>query len=99
MKMLSSIMESTTRVNSHRLSHDNPHGTVETNFQRCFLISVWCGMMNDMFIGPVILYDHIIGRNYLDLLQNRLLEQLVDVPLAIWIAMYFQHDGVPSHYS
>jgi len=27
------------------------------------------------------------------------MKQLEDVPLAIWIAMYFQHDGAPSHYA
>ena len=42
--------------NSHRRSHENSHGTVETNFQRHFSINVWCGMIDDMLIGPVILY-------------------------------------------
>jgi len=27
--------------NSHRWSHENPLGTVETNFQRRFSINVW----------------------------------------------------------
>jgi len=40
--------------NSHRWSHENAHGTVETNFQRRFSINVWCGMIGDMLIGPVI---------------------------------------------
>jgi len=83
--------------NSHRRSHENPHGTVKTNFQR-FSINVWCGMIDDMLIGPVILDDRTTGRNYLDLLQNELPKQLEDVPLATQIAMYFQHDGAPSHY-
>jgi hypothetical protein len=41
--------------NSHRWSHENPHGTVETNLQRRFSINVWCGMIDDMMICPVIL--------------------------------------------
>ena len=41
---------------------------VETNFQRRFSINVWCGMIDDMFIGPVILNDHMTGQNYLDFL-------------------------------
>ena len=44
-------------VDKNRWSHENPHGTVETNFQRCFSINVWCGMIDDMLIGPVILDD------------------------------------------
>jgi hypothetical protein len=57
---------------SHRWSHDNPHGILETNFQRRFSVSVWCGMIDDMLIGPVILDDRMTGRNYLDFLQNGL---------------------------
>jgi hypothetical protein len=71
---------------------------VETNFQRHFSINVWCGMINDMLIGPAIL-DNC---NYLHVLQNGLPGQLEDVPLATQIAAYFQHDqhdGAPSHYT
>jgi len=39
------------------------------------------------------------GQNYLDFLQNELPKQLEDVPFATRIAMYFQHDGAPSHYT
>jgi len=42
---------------------------------------------------------HMTGQNYLDFLQNELPNQLEDVPLATRIAMYFQHDGAPSHYT
>jgi hypothetical protein len=51
-----------------------------------------------MLIGLVILDDHMTGHNYLDFLQNGLPE-IEDIPLATWIAMYFQHDGAPSHYT
>ena len=50
-------------------------------------------------IGPVILDIRMTGQNYLDFLQNGLPKQLEDVPLATRIAMYFQHDGAPSHYT
>jgi len=46
-------------------------------------------MIDDMLIGPVILDDHMTGQNYLDFLQNDLLKQLGDVPLATRIAMHF----------
>jgi hypothetical protein len=65
---------------------------VETHFQRSFSINVWYGIINDTLIGPVILDDHMTGHNYRDYLQNGLPEQLEDVPVATWIAMYFQHD-------
>jgi hypothetical protein len=56
--------------NLHRWSDDNPHGTVETNFQHCFSSNVWCGMIDDMLTDPVILDYHMTGHNYLDFLQN-----------------------------
>jgi hypothetical protein len=52
-----------------------------------------------LLIGPVILEDRMTGRNYLEFLQNELPEQLEVVPLATQIAMYFQHDGAPPHYT
>ena len=85
--------------NSHRWSQEIPHGTVETNVQRRFSINVCCGIIDDMLIGPVILDDRMTGQSYLDFLQNELPKQLADVPLATRIAMYFQHDGAPSHYT
>jgi hypothetical protein len=29
-------------------------------------LSVWCGMIDDMLIGPIILVDHMRGQKYLD---------------------------------
>jgi len=54
--------------NSRRRSRENPHGTVEINFQR--------RMIDDMLIGPAILDDRLTGHNYLDFLQNELPKQL-----------------------
>jgi len=84
--------------NSHRWSHDNPHGTVDTNYQRRFSINVWCVMI-DMLTGLIILDDRMAGQNYLDFLQNGLPEQLQNAHLATRTAMYFQHDTAPSHYT
>ena len=56
-------------------------------------------MIEDMLIGAVNLGHSVKGKNYLDFLQNELPKQLVDVPLATRIAIYFQHDGVTSHYT
>jgi hypothetical protein len=39
------------------------------------------------------------GQTYPEFLQNELPEQLENVPLATRIAMYFQHDGAPPHYT
>ena len=68
--------------NSHRWSHENSICTVETNFKRRFSINVRCGMIDDMLIGPVILYDRMTGQNYLHFPQNELPKQLGDIPLS-----------------
>jgi hypothetical protein len=52
-----------------------------------------------LLIGPVILEDRMTRQNYLEFLQNKLPEQQEDVPLVTRIAMYFQHDGAPTHYT
>jgi len=70
-----------TRI-SHRWSHEIPHSTVETNFQRRFFTNVWCGMIDDMLNGPIILEDLMTGQNYLHFLQNILPKQLEDV---LWL--------------
>ena len=75
MKLLSPITETTTR-NSHQWSHENPHAAVGTNFQHRFSINVWCGIIDDMLIGPVVLDDRMTGQNYPDFLQNELPKQL-----------------------
>jgi hypothetical protein len=56
-------------------------------------------MIDDILIDPIILGDHMTGHNYLDVLQSGLPEQLEDVSLPTWIAMYFQRDGALSHYT
>jgi hypothetical protein len=79
--------------NSHWQSHDNPLGIVETSFQRCLSINVWCRMIDDVLIGPVISDDLMTGHNYLDYLQNGLPEQPEDAALSTRIAKYFQHES------
>ena len=47
----------------------------------------------------IILDDRMIGQNYRDFLQNELPKQREAVPLTTRIAMYFQRNGAPSHYT
>ena len=34
---------------------ENPHATVENNFQQRFIVNVWCAFLDDQLIGPFIL--------------------------------------------
>ena len=62
-------------------------------------MNVWCGIINDMLIGPAIVEDRMTGDSYLQFLQNDLPEHLEDVPLDTRRHMYLQHDGSPIHYT
>jgi len=38
--------DNNTRI-SHLWDHDNPHGTVESNYLHRFSVNVWCGVIGD----------------------------------------------------
>jgi len=85
--------------NSHVWADENPHATVESNFQQRFSVNVWCAVLDDQLIGPFILEGRLTGEMYLRLLQEELPRLLEDVPLNKRGRMYFQHDGAPAHSS
>ena len=39
---------------SHLWADENPHATVESNFQLRFNVNVWCAVLNDQLIDPFI---------------------------------------------
>ena len=50
-----------TSCNSHVWADENPHATVESNFQLCFSVNVWCAVLDDQLIGPFILDVRLTG--------------------------------------
>ena len=85
--------------NSHVWADENPHATVESNFQLRFIVNVWCAVLYDQLIGPFILEGRLAGEVYLRFLLEELPRLLEDVPLNKRGRMYFQHDGAPPHSS
>jgi len=85
--------------NSHVLADENPHATVESNFQLRFSVNVWCAVLDEQLTGPFILEGRLTGEAYLRFLQEELSRLLEDVPLNKRGRMYFQHDGAPPHFS
>ena len=77
---------------------ENPHATVESNFQLRFCVNVWCAVLDDQLLGPFIL-EGLIGEAYFRFLQEELPRLLEDVPLNKRGRMYFQHDRDPPHSS
>ena len=84
--------------NSHVWADENPHATVESNFQQRFSVNVWCAVLDDQLIGPFILDDRLTGEVYLRFLQEELPQLLEDVPLDKR-SIFFQREGAPPHSS
>jgi len=65
----------------HVWADENHHATVESNFQLCFSVNVWCAVLDDQLIGPFILEGRLTVEMYLTFLQEELPRILEDVPL------------------
>ncbi|PSN44542.1 hypothetical protein C0J52_18389 [Blattella germanica] len=83
--------------NMHVWAYENPHASIESNFQRIFSVNVWCGVVYDQLMGPFILPGNLTGQMYNNFIQEELPELLEDVPLETRRQMYVQHDGAPAH--
>jgi hypothetical protein len=58
--------------NSHLWDHDNPHGTVDNNYQHSFSVNMWCGVIGDQLIGPKNFPAFLTGDIYTTILQVEL---------------------------
>ena len=85
--------------NSHVWGDENPHATVESNFQQRFCVNVWCAVLDDQLIGPFILEGRLTGEAYLRFQHEDLSQLLEDVLFDKRSHIYFQHDGTPPHSS
>ena len=80
--------------NSHLWDRDNPHETVERNYQHRFSVNVWCGVIADQIICPYIFPQRLSDEIYANVLQDDLPALLEIVPLKTRRQMCYQHDGV-----
>ena len=76
--------------NFHVWGDDNPHATVESNFQQRVSVNVWCAVLDDQLIGSFILEGRLTGEAYLRFLQEELPQLLEDVPLDIHTTSFIQ---------
>jgi len=83
----------------HTWSHDNPHETSVSKFQRIFTVNVWCGVLGNRLIGPFVIGNNLTGNVYEVFVWNELPVLLEDIPLMRGSQMYFQHDEAPPHYT
>lgn len=85
--------------NVHSWAIENPHEMREDRSQRQFKVNLWAGIFNGQILGPVELPAILNGQNYLQFLQNDLVELLEDTPIALRRTMWLQNDGCPAHYA
>lgn len=86
------------RRNSHFWNFENPYETTQSNHQSRFSVNVWCGIIDNILIGPFVFENHLTADRYLDFLENHLVDLLENVPLTIRQGMWYQHDGAPAHF-
>ena len=79
--------------------YENPHSTVENNFQQRFSVNMWCAVLDYQLRGPFILEVRLTGEAYLRFLEEELPRLLEDVPVNKRGRMYFEHDGAPPYSS
>jgi hypothetical protein len=84
--------------NSNVWDRDNPHGTVDSNYQHRFSLNVWCGVTGDQLIGPYLFPQLLTGDIYANFLQDEVPTLLENVRLQTR-HMYYQHDGAPPNFS
>ncbi|KAJ8953332.1 hypothetical protein NQ318_012127, partial [Aromia moschata] len=53
------------------------------HFQHEFKINIWCGIIGDYLVGPFELPAKLNGQDYLNLLQENLVDLLEEVPLRV----------------
>ena len=56
--------------NCHVWADENPHTTVESNFQQRFSANVWYAVLDDQLIGPFFLEGRLTRETYLRFLQE-----------------------------
>lgn len=81
------------------LKYDNPHVKRPHVYQLRFSVNVWDVMAHDYVTGPYILPHHLDSRTYLIFLQQVLPKLVAVVHQYNKRCIWFQHDGVPPHFS
>lgn len=58
------------RKNTHMWASENPHAYVEIKTQGRRSLNVWCGILRNRIIGPIIFEGSLTGNRYLSKQRN-----------------------------
>ena len=85
------------RKNKHFWSTANPHKKQIVRIQGRKSINVWCGVISNRVLGPIIIENTLNGQRYLNLLRNDVEEALEGLPLQLFNNIIWHQDGAPPH--
>ncbi|KAJ8947616.1 hypothetical protein NQ318_002625, partial [Aromia moschata] len=98
-KILFSDEETFTQCqNCHIWDDKNPNANWVRHFQHEFKINIWCGIIGDYLVGPFELPAKLNGQDYLNLLQENLVDILEEVLLDVRANMWYLQDGTPAQF-
>lgn len=85
------------RHNEHHWAQENPHVLVPRRNQVRFGFNVFCGILGNRLVGPILFDGTLTAQRYMEILQTRLEDLLDDLPLAQNVQIWYQQDGAPAH--
>lgn len=85
------------RKNKHYWASENPHKIQPVKIQGRRSVHVWCGLLKNQVIGPIIFDGYLTGNRYLDFIQNIIENYLEELPVRQYNNLVWQQDGAPPH--
>lgn len=85
------------RKNKHFWATSNPHKIQPVRIQGRRSINVWCGIIGNRVIGPIIYNGSLTGPRYMEFLENEIENILEELPLNQYATLIWQQDGAPPH--
>lgn len=83
------------RKNKHFWATQNPHIIEPIRKQGRRSLHVWCGLLKNKIIGPIIFEGSLTGQRYLQFLENEIERLLEELPVLQYNQIIFHQDGAP----
>lgn len=83
--------------NTHFWSQHNPRQIEEIQYQGRQSLSVWCGVVGNFVLGPLIYDGGLTGERYFQFLREPIEEMIDDLPINVLRNIVWQQDGAPPH--
>lgn len=85
------------RHNVHYWTDENLNVNRSRNHQVYWSFNMWCGIKDNIIIGPVFYRQNLDSDLYLNIIETDLTLFIDNLPLNQYRETYFQQDGAPAH--